>query len=527
MGWLPALRSLDSPGMSGDLLPRKRHVPSRPRDYLSDLIAGLSVGLVVIPQSLAYAQVAGMPPASGLYAAGVPSVAAAPFASSRLLQTGPVGVTALLTFGALSTMAVPGSSRYVALAMLLAFLVGIIRLAVGALRLGAVAYLLSPPLLAGFMPAAAILIVSSQAPSAVGLSGPGEGGLGELGWTLRHVEDWSGVAIAIAVGTVGLVLAGRRVSRLFPSILIAVVGGIVLSRSLGYAGPVVGHVPSGFPPIGLALPWSSVSTLLVPAAVVALLGFAEPASIAHTLAAQDRERWNPDREFISQGVANVASAVVGGFPVGGSFSRTSLNRLAGARTRWSGAVAGLLVLAFLPFTNILSPLPQAILGAIVIVSVAGLLRLGGLLTLWRISRPQAMIATSTFVATLALAPHIEYAVLIGVGLSIANHLFREYPLDVDTDVSADREELVLRPRGVVWFGSAQGLEDRALDLIASHPEVRRLTIDLLGVGRLDVSGAYALRSLVQDAAQAGIEVSIIGVPPRAKRFVSHILEREL
>jgi len=196
-------------GKSGILLPLKRWASSRPRVHLGDLIAGLSVGLVVIPQSLAYAQVAGLPPARGLYAAGLPSVAAAPFASSRLLQTGPVGVTALLTFGALSTRAVPGSSRYVALAMLLAFLVGLIRLGVGTLRLGALAYLLSPPLLAGFMPAAAILIVSSQTPSAVGLSSRGKSGLGELVWTFRHIDHWSAIAIAITFGTVVLVLVGR------------------------------------------------------------------------------------------------------------------------------------------------------------------------------------------------------------------------------------------------------------------------------------------------------------------------------
>ena len=493
------------------------------RVHLGDLIAGVSVGLVVIPQSLAYAQVAGMPPARGLYSAGLPSVAAAPFASSRLLQTGPVGVTALLTFGALSATAVPGSSRYVALAILLAFLVGLIRLGVGVLRLGAVAYLLSPPLLAGFMPAAAILIVSSQVPSIVGLRAPPRGGLHDLSWTLEHVSQWSGAAVGIAAATVALVLAGRRISRLFPSILIAGVLGIVASRALAYRGPVVGVVPSGFPHVGLSLPWGSLSTLIVPAAVIALLGFAEPASIARTLAAQDRERWDPDREFISQGVANVASAVVGGFPVGGSFSRTSLNRLAGARTRWSGAIAGLVTLAFLPFTH----LPVAILGAIVVLAVSGLLRVGALLSLWRISKPQASIAAITFAATLALAPHIEYAVLIGVGASIANHLYREYPLDLDAAFSTDGEELVLKPRGVLWFGSAQSLEDRALDLIAGHREVRRLRIDLHGVGRIDVSGAYALRSLISDAERAGIDVSIAGAPIRAKRFLAAILGRDL
>jgi sulfate permease, SulP family len=336
---------------------------------------------------------------------------------------------------------------------------------------------------------------------------------------------WSLSAIGLGVATGVLIVGGRRISRLFPSILLAVVLGIVFSRVTGYSGPVVGTVASGLPPFSLNFPWHSTGALLVPAAVISLLGFAEPASIARTMAAEDRDRWSPNREFVSQGVANVASAVSGGFPVGGSFSRTRLNRLAGGETQWSGALAGIVTLAVLPFTSILSPLPLAVLAAIVITSVAGLVRLGGLVTLWHISRVQATIATVTFVSTLAFAPHIEYGVLIGVGLSIANHLGREYPIDLEQIASGDT--LVLRPRGVLWFGSAQGLEDSALDLLADHPDARKLHIDLAGVGRIDVAGAYALRSLVVDAESAGLEVMITDVPPRARRFVGAIIGREV
>ncbi len=507
--------------------PRWRPLRARfPRARPGDLVAGLSVGLVVIPQSLAYAQVAGLPAVRGLYAAALPSVAAAPFASSRHLQTGPVGVTALLTFGALSSLAVPGTAKYVALAVLLALVVGAIRLGVGALRLGSLAYLLSPPLLVGFMPAAGLLILMSQVPSVVGVSPPhSHGGFHDLRWALAHAGNWSAAAIALGAATAVLIVGGRRISRLFPSILLAVVLGIAISRAAGYSRPVVGSVASGLPPFSVDFPWSSLGALLVPGAVIALLGFAEPASIARTMAAEDRDRWDPNREFVSQGVANVASAVTGGFPVGGSFSRTRLNRLAGGETQWSGALAGIVTLAFLPFTSVLSPLPRAILGAIVIASIAGLIRLGGLVTLWRISRPQATIATATFVSTLAFAPHIEYAVLIGVGLSIANHLGREYPVDLEQVASG--VTLVLRPRGVLWFGSAQSLEDRALDLLADHPEAQKLHLDLSGVGRIDVSGAYALRSLLVDAESAGLEVSITGVPPRARRFVRTIIGRDV
>ena len=331
--------------------------------------------------------------------------------------------------------------------------------------------------------------------------------------------------MVLAALTALLIIGGRRVSRLFPSIRLAVVFGIVFSRASSYAGPVVGSVESGFPPFSFHFPWGSLHSLIIPGAVIALLGFAEPASIARTMAAEDRDRWDPNREFVSQGVANLASAVTGGFPVGGSFSRTRLNRFAGGETQWSGALAGLVTLAFLPFTTMLSPLPKTILGAIVIASVAGLIRLGGLTTLWRISRPQAAIATATFASTLAFAPHIEYGVLVGVALSIANHLRREYP--VDLELLTEGDTLTLRPRGVLFFGSAQSLEDRALDHLADHPDARRLHIDLAGVGHIDVSGAYALRSLIAAAETAGLDVTVTGVPPRARRFVGPILGRDV
>ena len=495
--------------------------PGRLRAALPDLIAGTSVALVLIPQSLAYAELAGMPPERGLYAATIPLLVAAPLASSPYLQTGPVAITSLLTFGALSTLAQPGSDEYVALGLLLALVVGAVRVAVGLLRAGVIAYLMSQPMLLGFVPAAAVLIVASQLPSALGVEPPAGGVLEQFVWTLAHPGAWRLTAIALAAGTLALMLGGRRLHPLFPGVLVAVAIAAAVSPLLGYRGEVVGDITVGLPPLSLDLPFAALGTLLIPGAVIALVGFAEPASIARAFAAEDRKTWDADREFVSQGAANVAAGLTGAFPVGGSFSRSSLNRLAGARTRWSGAVTGVVVLAFLPVAGLLGPLPVAVLGALVIGAALSLIELGPIFRLWPHSRPQFAVAAGTFALCLALAPRLDRAVLIGFALALVIHLVRE--LRIDLREWTDGDTLHLRPSGVLWFGAAQDLEDRFLRRLAQHPEARRLVIHLDGLGRIDVTGALALHTVLERARSSGLEADVEGVQPRDRRLVDGIV----
>ena len=486
-----------------------------------DVVAGLSVALVVIPQGLAYAQLAGMPAHRGLYAAAVPPLAAALLASSPHLQTGPTALTALLSFGALSALAPPASDEYVQLGLLLALVVGVVRVAIGLLRAGAVAYLMSSAVLLGFVPAATALIVMSQLPAALGADA-GEGIVAGAASALAHPGGWTLAAIALSAVAATAVLLGPRVGPLFPGVLVAVGLGMLATVALGYGGPTVGDVPNGLPPVSLDLPWGDIASLLVPGTVIALVGFAEPASVARTLAAQDRRPWDPDREFVSQGAANVAAGFTGGFPVGGSFSRSALARAAGGRTRWSGAVTGLAVLALLPFAGIVSPIPDAVLAAVVIAAVAPMIRVRPILALWPASRPQFLVAAVTFALTLALAPHVEYAVVAGVALAVAVHLWRE--LRVDLDVEARGDTLHLRPRGVIWFATAPDLEDRLVRVLAEHPGATGLVVHLDGVGRLDFSGALALRNALDFARGAGLEVAVDGVPAHAARIVAATLD---
>ena len=391
------------------------------RPVPADLLAGLSVAMVLVPQSMAYAELAGLPPHLGLFASALPPILAALFASSPYLQTGPVALTSLLTFGVLAAgSAEVGTADYVALAALLAMLVGITRLLLGVLRLGVVTYLMRDPVVTGFTTAAAILILASQVPKALGVSVPDGGVLWQASWSLGHMDNWEIASVGVATTTALLVLAGRRVvHRLFPGALLAVAGGVVVSRITAYGGPVVGEVSTGLPDLSLDLPWGSTGSLLVGGVLIALVGFAEPASIARVFADEDRQRWSPDREFVSQGVANMAASVSGAFPVGGSFSRSSLNRLAGAQTRWSGLVTGAAVLTFLPFTDVLAPLPRATLGGVVIAAVVGLVRPVALVSMVRRSPTDALVAWTTFVATLTMAPRVERGVLVGILLSLA------------------------------------------------------------------------------------------------------------
>lgn len=488
----------------------------------SDVVAGLSVGLVLVPQSLAYAELAGMPPERGLYAAAIPLLVASPLAFSPYLQTGPVAVTALLTFGALSAKAPPGSDEYIQLGLVLALAVGLVRLIIGFTRAGGIAYLMSQPMLLGFIPAAATLIAASQLPNAIGAEPPGDGVIPDALWSVAHPGAWELEAILISIGVLVAVFGGRRLHPLFPGVLVAAAGALLFSVLADYGGPVVGHVPSGLPPISLGLAWEELPALLLPGAIIAVVGYSEAASIARQFAAQDRERWDSDREFIGQGAANVAAAFSGGFPVGGSFSRSSLNRLAGGWSRWSGAVTGLFVLALIPFAAVLEPLPQAVLGATVIAAVLPLIRPQRALTLWRPSRPGFLVAVTTFALTLALAPNVERAVLAGIGLSIVVHLWRELRIDVER--WREGEVLHVRPAGVLWFGAAQRLEDDLLDQLARESDVTRLVVHMDRIGRLDITAAIALRAVVLDGREGGVEVTLAGVQERDRRLVDSVVE---
>ncbi|NQV05878.1 SulP family inorganic anion transporter [bacterium] len=492
--------------------------PPRPRP--GDLIAGLSVTLILIPQSLAYAELAGLPSYYGLFAAALPPIFAALAASSPYLQTGPVAMTALLSFGALSTLAEPGSPEYLGMAALLAMVVGLTRLLIGLGGAGVISYFMSQPVLIGFTSGAAILVVSSQIPTALGAATPEGKILYRAGWSLFHPGSWDIPSLVLALGVIVAVVVARRVHPLIPGVLIAVIAGLIVGNVMDFSGPQIGEVPTGFPPIGLGLPWSRLPDLFLPGVVIALVGFAEASAISRTFAVQDRSGWDADREFIGQGLANIASAISGSFPVGGSFSRSSINRSSGAKTRWSGAVTGVGVLIFLPFAGVLEPLPRSVLAGIVIAAVASLIRPDQIYRVFKYSPAQGAVSAATFALVLLLAPRIDQAVLLGVGMSTAVHLVRELGVRVESRFIDGT--LRLSPGGVLFFGSQQILTEQFLFHLNGNPDAKVLEIDLDGVGRIDYTSAVVLKSLADDARIAGLSVRLMNVPRSARRIMNSV-----
>ena len=374
----------------------------------------------------------------------------------------------------------------------------------------------------GFTTGATILIAASQVPALLGVE-RGDSGLLDEAWSaIISPSDWSIGSIAFAVFAVGVIVVARRFGPRVPGVLMAVVGAIAVSAVVGFDGMTVGEIPTGFPELGFDFPWVSTTSLLIPGLVIALVGFTEAAAISSVYAAEDRARWDPNREFVSQGVANLASSISGGFPVGGSFSRSSINRLAGAKTRWSGAFTGIVVLLFFPVAGILEPLPIAVLGAIVIVAVAGLVRPEEIIPIWRQSRLQGGVATLTLLATLILAPRIDLAVLLGIGAAILVHLGRALKLIVE--VEADGDILRIAPSGVIFFGSTAKLTSTLLENLADHPNTRRLVIDLGGVGRIDFTGGDALKTVLINSQAAGLEVEFENIPPHAEQIIRDVLD---
>lgn len=495
--------------------------PSRlTRPVPGDLVAGLSVAMVLIPQSVAYAVLAGMRPAQGLVVGGVATIAAAPFVSSPWLQTGPVAITSLLTFGALSAMATPGTEEYILLGAILALLVGAVRLLVGLSGAGAMAYMMSRPVLAGFTPGAAIVISATQLPAALGVSG--EGSVMRRAWdALASIGSWDAASLMLAIASIVIVMVARRLPGFVPGVLIAAVVGLAYSHLAGFDGAVVGSLPSVVPTLTLELPWSSVPSLLVPAGVIGLVGFAEASAIARTFATETRTIWDADQEFVSQGVANLAAGLFGGFPAGGSFSRSAVNRAAGAKTAWSGAVTGVVTLGFLPFASVLERLPMAVLAGIIMGAILPLADVRPLLRLRHYSRQQFAVAGGTFLLTLALAPRIQWAVVVGIGAAVIAHLRREATIGANTWTEADR--LHLRPHGVLYFGSANVLEAQLMGLLKDHPEASSLVVHFDRLGRVDVTGALVIRDLCERAARAGLDTTLTDFTPASRRIIRRVL----
>jgi SulP family sulfate permease len=504
----------------------------------ADLVAGLTVALVLVPQSMAYAQLAGLAPQYGLYASFLPVMIAALMGSSRQLGTGPVAVVSLLTAAAIPTIIPPGADMvtYAAYASLLAFLVGIFQFALGALKLGFVINFLSHPVVVGFTNAAAIIIGTSQLSKVFGVDkGVGEHTYEQVWGVLinasQHTHAWTLFAAIVAFA---IMIGVKQYAPKLPGVLLAVVVTTIISWVMdfgtpvadgGLGGAIVGSIPEGLP--SLTIPnfdFSVINQMIVTAITIGLIGFMEAISIAKAMAAQTKQRLNADQELMGQGLANVVSSFFQGYAVSGSFSRSAVNISAGAITGFSSVVTAVIVgITLLWLTPLLYHLPQATLAAVIIMAVINLIKFAPIMHAWKVEKHDAIVAVTSFVLTLLFAPHLENGIVIGVILSLALFLYRTMEPRF-TELSAhdgssmlvnaldnklERCEVVsiVKYSGSLYFANAGYFEDKILKLIADkHECLKYIIVDMAGINQIDASGEDVLTGLLERCSAGGVEI---------------------
>lgn len=499
----------------------------------ADARAGIAVGLVLVPQSVAYAVLAGMPPITGLYAALIPALVGVLWGSCQQLGAGPTALTSMLVAGSLAGLASVGSPQWVELAVWLALLAGIMQLLLGALRLGAIVNFLSGPVIGAFTQAAAVLIFLSQLPAMLGIDMArlfASGAALDPVSALRTV-NWE--ALGYGVGTLAFLLALKRYSRRLPLVLFAGIVCTIISAISGFGsrgGLVVGHLPSGLPSLSLpGLPgWQEMRLLLPMAAVIALVSFIEVVSSARVITRQRRERWNENQELVGQGLAKIASAASGSFPVSASFSRSALFLYAGADSGWAAMFTVACVLASLLWlTPALTEVPVAFLAAVIITSVLNLMRPSWFVALWHTSRPEAGIAISTFVATLVAAPQLQWGVLTGFVLALVHYLYqRAHPRMIEVAAHPDGtlrdrlrfdlprlapELLAVRMDASLNFVTAPLLERFVLDRCEKDPSIRKVLLHCGPINDIDSTGLDTLNQLVSGLQDRGIHFCFTAV----------------
>ena len=508
-----------------------------------DSLAALIVTLMLIPQSLAYAMLAGLPPVTGLYASILPLIAYTLFGTSRTLAVGPVAVVSLMTAAALGPLFASGSAAYAGAALLLALMSGAVLLAMAVLRLGFLANFLSHPVISGFISASGILIALGQLKHILGISVAGDNALQLLRGLIQGLPETHSPTLAI--GTTSLVFLflvrsrlGRwlqrlgmaprtagTLSKIGPVVALLLAIAAVSGFQLAAAGVrVVGEVPQGLPslsvpPLDLAL----ILQLLPAAVLISLVGFVESVSVAQTLAAKRRERIEPNQELVALGGANIAAALSGGFPVTGGFARSVVNFDAGAQTPLAGALtAAGIGLTVLFFTPLFHNLPHAVLAATIIVAVLSLVDLTALTRTWRYSRQDAAAMAATMLGVLLIG--VESGIIMGVGLSLLLFLWRTSQPHIavvgqlqgsEHFRNIERFAVIQSPRVLsvrvdesLYFPNARFLEDRIAELLGQYPQAEHLVLMCPGVNLIDASALESLEAISARLHTAGVQLHL-------------------
>lgn len=514
--------------------------------FTNDLIAAVIVTIMLIPQSLAYALLAGLPAEVGLYASIAPLVIYAVFGTSRTLAVGPVAVVSLMTAASVGKLAEIGTPEYLGAAIAMAVASGLLLLAMGVLRLGFIANFLSHPVISGFISASGILIATSQVPALLGIKAGGHTLPEILSEIFANLPKANIYTIVIGVFAVAFLWWARKHMKGFlhrygiggslGSILVrsAPVGAVALTTlaawlfGLGEHGvKIVGEVPSGLPMPALPpLDPDLWAAILMPAALISLVGYVETVSVAQTLAAKRRQRINPDQELVALGMSNIGAGLSGGFPVTGGFARSVVNFDAGAETPAAGAYTAIgMALATLFLTPLLYNLPKATLSATIIVAVLGLVDLGSIRRTWRVNRADAAATLATILVTLLLG--VEPGIASGVGLSILLHLWRtsrphfavigqvpgtEHYRNIERhNVMTVPDVLSIRVDEALYFPNARWLEDTVMARVASDAQIKSVVMNCVAVNDVDSSAIESLEAINSRLKDAGVKLHLAEV----------------
>lgn len=498
----------------------------------NEVIAGVTVALVMVPQSVAYAGLAGMPLITGLYAALLPPLVAVMFGSSTRLSVGPAALTCVLISASLTGLAEPGSPQWVMLAVWLALLSGLLQLALGAGGFAWILNLVSSPVLMGFTQAAALLIMASQLPSFLGASGSAA--------DLLRSPRFDPGALAFGGASLLAMVLGKRYLPRLPMVVLVMGVAALVSRFSGYSegGAIVGTLPAGLPSFYWpGLPgWDLLGALLVPAMVIALVSFLETAASAKIEAQRDGRRWNDNQDLLAQGLAKLASAFSGSFATSTSFSRSAITLYAGARTGWAtAATVAFVLLALVLLTPLLYHVPRSVLAAVVIAAVAGLLKPRAFHRLWQVDRVETFTAVLTFTVTLLSSPRIYWGVLTGVLLGLAHFLYhRLHPRIVEVGLHPDgslrdrhlwrlppiaAQTYALRMDDELDFASASAFERALLERVGADPALRHVCLFAQPINRIDATGVEVFSQLRLQLHARGITLHISGIKLPVERVL--------
>jgi len=533
--------------------PRGSRVPALPifgwlrtyqrADFGPDFVAGLTTAVMLVPQAMGYALLAGLPPIHGLYASVAPLLLYAIFGTSRQLAVGPVAMDSILVAGSVGAIATIGTENYILLAAALGVMVGVVQAGLGFLRAGFLVNFLSRPVVAGFTAAAALIIAASQLGHLLGVDLPRTHHVHRVVWeAVRSASSWSWPTLAVGASSiVALVLFKKRWPRL-PAALFVVVASTLVVWTLGLSDrgvSVVGEVPAGLPGFRVPAVDTSVLVQLIPAAAtIALVSFMEAISVGRTFAQVHRYDIYPNRELIALGFANMTGGVTGGYPIAGGFSRTAVNVRAGARTQLAAIITcAVVVITLLFLTRAFFYLPKAALSAIIVAAVTGLIDIRGAAEVYRVKRADFYLLVLTFFATLSLG--IQWGILVGVAASVLLFLVlttRPYFAvlgrvpESQTYLNMARHPhaetipgiILVRVDAQFYFGNVSFLKETVRTLVReSETPVRYFVLEAAGVNDLDSAAAATLAELDEELAAQGIRL----VLTRIKGPVRDVLQR--